>query len=458
MKQLFLGLILLTVVPVWAQVQGAATRPLLAMGGGADNSADNNGSDSNDDRMLTPPPVSGQTYPTAFTSEERANYLRGGLAFTTAYDDNVLGEAVNGHPVSDVSYSLAPMVGLDESTSRMHTVLTYAPGFTFYQRTNSRNEADQNASIQFQYRLSPHVTFSAIDGFQKSSSALNSPDLSVGGVSGGASGANFSVVAPIADRLTNSGNLGLTYQFSLNSLVGASGTFTNLHYPSPAQVPGLYDAESQAGSAFYSFRIARRNYVGAVYQYQRLTSYPTAGLDETQTHAVLFFYTLYATSRSSISFFGGPQHYDTVQPSAVASLSGWTPAAGASFNWQSRLNSFALSYSHGIASGGGLIGAVRLDSATASIRQQITKTLSGSLAGGYAQNDLVGSLIAGAGNGHSITATASLQQMVGQHLNVQLGYTRLHQDYKSIEVLSAIPDTNREFVSFSYQFSRALGR
>ena len=36
---------------------------------------------------------------------------------------------------------------------------------------------DQNASINFQYRLSPHVTFSARDGFQKSSSVFNQPDL-----------------------------------------------------------------------------------------------------------------------------------------------------------------------------------------------------------------------------------------------------------------------------------------
>jgi hypothetical protein len=51
-----------------------------------------------------------------------------------------------------------------------------------------------------------------------------------------------------------------------------------------------------------------------------------------------------------------------------------------------------------------------------------------------------------------------LQQQFGQHFNVQLGYTRLHQDYSTVAVLAATPDTNREFVSISYQFSRPLGR
>ena len=154
-------------------------------------------------------------------------------------------------PVSDVSYSVAPFIALDETTTRLHFILTYAPGFTFYQRDSSRNEADQNASINLQYRLSPHVTFSARDGFQKSSNVFNQPDLgSAGAVSGGTQEANFSVIAPIADRLSNSGNVGITYQFAANGMVGASGTFTNLHYPDQAEVPGLFDSSSQAGSVF----------------------------------------------------------------------------------------------------------------------------------------------------------------------------------------------------------------
>lgn len=451
-------LIILTAAPVLAQMTDAPAQPVPAMAG-LDTSHD-----ASEDRMQTPPPVSGQTYPVLLTSQERANYLRGGVAFTSAYSDNVVG-AVNGSPVSDVSYSVAPIIALDQTTSRMHSVLTYAPGFTFYQRTSARNQADQNASIDFQFRLSPHVTFSARDAFQKSSNVFNQPDLaSAGSVSGGVEGANFSVIAPIADRLSNSGNAGLTYQFALNEMVGASGTFTNLHYPNPSQVPGLNDASSQAGLAFYSHRVAKMNYLGVTYQYQRLVSYPTQGNNETQSHAVLFFYTLYPASRFSITFFGGPQYSDTIQPpqsssaTPISPVRSWTPAGGASLSWQGHLNSLALSYLHVIAGGGGLVGAVQMDSATASVRQEITKTLSGSVSGGYVQNDVLGTLLLGENNGHSISGTATLQQQFGQHLNVQLGYTRLHQNYSSVTVLALTPNTNREFVSLSYQFSRSLGR
>ncbi len=453
-QQVCVGVFLLPAAPLWSQVDNTPAAPVPALVG----------PESTSDQMLTPPPVSGQSFPTSFTSGERSNYLRGGLAFTSAYTDNALG-SVNGQPVSDVSYSVAPFIALDETTPRLHVVSTYAPGFTFYQRESSLNQTDQNASINLQYRLSPHVTLSARDGFQKSSNVFNQPDLaSAGAVSGGTQEANFSVIAPIADRLSNTGNVGITSQFAANGMVGASGTFTNLHYPDQAEVPGLFDSSSQAGSVFYSLRISKMHYIGVTYEYQRLLSYPTEGQNETQTHAILLFYTLYPTSRFSVSFFGGPQYSDTVQPPLpslpvqVPAARAWTPAAGASLSWQARLTNIAVSYSHIISGGGGLIGAVHMDSASASVRQQMTRSLSGSLAGGYVQNDVLASVLAGNINGHTVSGTASLQQEFGQHINLQLGYTRLHQDYSSVAVLAATPNTNREFVSISYQFSRPLGR
>ncbi len=199
-------------------------------------------------------------------------------------------------PVSEVSYSIWPTVALDQTTSTLHSVLTYSPGFTFYQRTSSQDAADQNASINLQYRLSPHLTFSARDSFQKSSSVFNQPDWgSGGGVTGGAQGGNSSVIAPIADLISNSGNVGVSYQFAANGMIGASGTFTNLHYPNSSEVPGLSDSSSQGGSVFYSLRATRMHYFGVTYQYQRLISSPTEGQNETQTNALLFYYTLYPT-------------------------------------------------------------------------------------------------------------------------------------------------------------------
>jgi hypothetical protein len=477
-KFCLLGLVLLMAAPSWPQANTAPAQPVSPQAGTnqtATNpsttnqsaaSADNNNNDTDnsvrDDRMLTPAPVSGQPFPTEPVSEERSNYLRYGLSFTSAYTDNALG-AVNGHRISDVSYSLAPTVAVGETTSHAHLLVSYAPGFTFYQRTSALNEADQNALIGLEWRLSPHVTVTARDSFQKSSSVFNQPDLgSAGSVSGGTEGGNFSVIAPLADRLSNSGNAGISYQFGPNSMVGASGTFSNLHYPNPTQVSGLYDTSSQGGSAFYAWRAGKMHYFGATYQYQRLMSYPSAGLSETQTQAAILFYSLNPTPRFAISVFGGPQHSDTIQPPSQSQpspeLKAWNPEGGASAGWQGRVSTFAVAYNHSIASGGGLIGAVHMDSATAFVRQQVNRSFSASVSAGYVQNNVVGSVLPGTYSGHSFSGTASVQQQVGQHLGVQLGYTRLHQDYSNVAVIALTPDTNREFVSLAYQFARPLGR
>jgi len=455
-EPILVALVAVLTAPGWSQANGASTAPLPLAGPGKVIASDD--APDNDDRMLTPPPVSGQPFPTVPLSEERSNYLYGGLAFTSAYTDNVLG-AVNGRPLSDVSYSLAPMLTLDQTTPRAHELLTYAPGFTFYQRTSARDEADQNASLNFDYRLSPHVSFSAIDRFQKSSNVFSNPDfVSAGTISGSTQPANFSVIPPVANLLINLGNATLTYQFGLNEMMGVNGTFANLHFANLAEVPGLYDASSQAGSAFFSYRVAPGHYVGTIYQYQRLVSYPTAGSLETQTNAALLFYTYCPSRWFSVSFFGGPQYANTVQPQPQPLLKGWTPAAGTSASWQGRMTALAVSYSHSVAGSGGLIEAVHMDNASASLRQQITKTLTGTVAGAYVQNDLLSSAILGFNSGHSIAATASLQQRLGQHFTVQLGYTRLHQSYSNVAVISLAPDTNREFFTLSYQFSRPLGK
>jgi hypothetical protein len=436
----------------------AVTSPVITAPGNADLNDVANTANNTGDRMLTPPPVSGQSYPLATVSEERSNYLLGGVTFNAAYSDNVLG-STSGAPVSDVSYSVWPTIALDETTTRLHTTLTYAPGFTFYQRTSAYNQADQNLSADLRYRLSPHVTAWVRDGFQKTSNVFNSPDEGLDiSVSGSAETPNNTIVAPLADQLNNTSAVGITYQFSANAMLGASGAFSNLHYPNPSQVPGLYDGATRGGTAFYAFRFTPQHYVGVTYQYQDLLAYPAQATNETQTDAALFFYTFYPTPHFSLSLFGGPQYYsagtqfNALGTKIAAASEAWTPAAGASLNWQLQRTNVALGYFHSVSGGSGLVGAVQLDSATASLRQQLTRNLSGTISGAYANN---GILTANSPGGHSIIGSAALQRQVGAHISAQAGYTRLHQDYT---FFSANPDTNREWVSVSYQFARPLGR
>ena len=85
---------------------------------------------------------------------------------------------------------------------------------------------------------------------------------------------------------------------------------------------------------------------------------------------------------------------------AVAGAKAWTPAAGASLHWQAQHTAVALSYSHSVSGGGGLTGAVELDSASGSLQQQLTRNLSASVGGSYANNGVLSLVSLG---GHSIS-------------------------------------------------------
>jgi hypothetical protein len=352
---------------------------------------------------------------------------------------------------------VAPSIALDLSRSRLEWVMSYSPGFTFYQKTTSRNAADQNLSLNLHYRLSPHVTLSLQDSLEKTSNAFSQSN--VGTVSGGAQGANQSVIAPVANLLRNAGNVGLTYQFAANAMVGASGTFSNLHYPNQVQVPGLFDSTSRAGSAFYTHRLSGKHYIGMTYQYQMLLASPSQShtQNETQTHSILFFYTLYLQRTLSVAFFGGPQHSVTQQP-GVPLFRMWSPSAGVSLSWQGPRSSLAASYSRTITDGGGLEGAVQSDGTTASMRQQLTRTFSAALGANYAINRVLNPVSSASNGGHTISGNVTVDRSLGPRLNLELGYMRLHQSYSGIPAISSAPNRNRVWVSLSYQFERPLGR
>ena len=445
-KILLLIVTLTTAMPLWSQ-DNAASTPVVPEG-------------SDDMRMTVPPPVSAESYPEVVGSDERSNYLRTGLTFTTTYDDNVLGGAST-RQVGDESYSVWPYLKLDETTSRLHSLLTVTPGFTYYQHTSGRNEVDGNASADVTYRLTRHTTLNLVDSFRKLSNVLNEPGANGAPMFGTAQASPITVFAPVADQISNVGTIQLTHQFAPNGMFGFSGTFTNLHYADVSQVPGLFDSTSRAGSAFYNHRLSGRHYVGVTYQYQQLLAYPTGFQSETQTHGVMLYYALYVQPKFSVSFFGGPQ-YSITKESIFPTAHAWSPAAGASISWQGKTTNVILSYSRMIAAGGGLSGAVHQNAANLSLQHKLTRNLSAAIGGGYSNFRVLDGvpflLSQGANDGHTLSATGSLERQFGEHFSAGLDYSRIHQTYSGITVISASPDTNQGRISISYNFSRPIGR
>jgi hypothetical protein len=445
-----LGFALLAATPIWAQLESTPfeipTQP------------------TDEAQMLTPPPVSGEAYPTTVGSETRSNYLAAGLNVNIAYNDNVLGGSTN--PISDVTYSISPAISLDKTTLRQHLTLTYAPGFTFYQHTSALNAANQIVGLNFQYRLSPHITFTFSDSFQRTSNVFNQLyPLPGGAIAGSAQSPPLGVVAPYAERLSNLANTGLRYQISRNGMIGVSGTFTESNYPNPAEASGLSNTNSGGGSAFYTQRLSSTQYIGVTYQYLNSQSSPVSAQatpdnaqSGTQTHTLLSFYTIYLNPTLSVSLSGGPQYFDISQ-SPHPPFRSWAPSGMASVGWQRSHTNAVASYSHTVTGAVGVSGAFVSNSTSASFSWQIARTWNIGWAADYSTSKSVAPLIfSSSSGGHTVSGTVSVQHSISEHLKAELGYARLNQSYSGVEVISNSPDSNREFISVSYQFTRPLGR
>jgi len=432
-----LSLSLLVSIPAWSQV---STSEGVGLG--------------ITDEMQTPAPVNGDAYPTAVGADVRSNYLRAGLVVTTEHTDNVLGYATN--PVSDVDYTINPTIEIDKTTPRQQLMLNYSPGFTVYQHTSSRNQTDQYVNLNYLYRLSPHVTAVFRDNLRQTSSVLYANPLA-GEESGAPQPPLSPIIGPVGDQLSNIASTELTYQFRRNGMIGASGSFANLHFLNATEVPGLFDSNSAGGQAFYNHRLSRHHYIGVTYQYAKTLAYPLHAVSAIQTNTVSLFYTIYLKPTFSVSFSGGPQHYDISQSSLPAQGT-WSPTFTTSMGWQGRHTNVSGIYTRVVFGGGGLVGVFKSDIATGTGRWQFARTWSTGLAASYANNkDVTPSSFLSTEGGSSIYGTVTVTHQLGQRFQIDFGYGRLHEEYSSIPVIANAPNTNREFVSISYHFSRPLG-
>jgi hypothetical protein len=434
------SLTLFAAIPASAQVEPSAS-------GGNTTAPDNS------DQMMTPPAVSGQSYPTEIGSEQ-SNYIRGGLVFNSSYVDNLYAGSTS--PVSEKIYTVLPTISFDETRPRQHLSFTYSPGFSFYEPSSGLNEVDQNLQAQFQYRLTPHTKVSANDALSKSSTAYGLQDsVSGGAVAGSTVPVTPGIVAPFAERLTNSASAQITYQFSPVGMVGGSGSQMLMSFPNQKQATGLVDSDERGGGGFYNRRMSAKQYLGANYQYAWVLAQPNHSDDITETHTMQGTYSIYLRPDFSISATGGAQRYAV---SEGIKSSGWGPSVTASLGWQRPYTNFALSGSRQVTSGGGFVGVFTSYSVNGSARWQWSRAWSAGLSESYADNRSLTPGFSSVQSGHSISGQGTLGYAINKDFNLTVEYDRLHEAYSQVTALAGNPNSDRVMVSLAWQFSRPLGR
>ena len=414
-------------------------------------------------QMSLPPPVNSEAYPVTVGSEVRSNYLGMGATFSGGFIHNLY-PGSGFEPVNDTTYLIQPHISLDRAGPRYHDTLTYTPSFTFYRPTSTLNSINQSAGIKWQLRLSPHVTLQVMDNFNKTSNAfVANSSLAQGTVYGTAPSTTPGIVAPFAPQWTNNADGALSWQFGAGSMVGATGTLTELKFTNPSQASGFYNSQSRGGSGFYAHRISDRQSLGALYQYSWIHATPvmtSASVSSLlQTNTIFGFYTFYPSQQFSVSLTGGYQSYTTTQ-SPLPTFTAWAPAATISLGWQGTHTSLAASFGRTVTSGAGVVGAFQSDSANLSARWRLSRTWTAGVAGIYSEiNDVTPKqFYSSTGGGHTISGNASLAYTIDRNLGLSCTYSRLHQNYSGLPAVSNNPNSDQVLISLDYRLSRQLGR
>ncbi len=395
--------------------------------------------------------------PALLSEMERSNYLRGGVNVGAAYDDNPL--LLSSGQVGNASVSIFPNIKIDETSSRMRWTLGYAGGLTINQRLTDPNQDSQSLNFDSQCRLSPHVNLRVAENFSMTTGFFDADNGTE--IVAGSGGPNASLIVPLSTQRSSVTTVETNYHFALNDLIGASGSFSDLHFTNVPAGTQLTDSETESGSAFWLHRIVGSDWGGVSYRFDRLTFNSVGG--ESRVHSFLAVNTLNLSKRVMLTGFIGPQYSDNqgLVPGALQSTqsSEWSVAGGAEGGWKNQHTSLSAGYSRTISDGGGLLGAVRLQTVHGNFRRELVAGWAVALTASHGTNDeLIGPL----GSASSINLTSagvSLERNVGKSVGLRMGYTHDFQEQFGLPAPTPMQTANRNrvFVTLSYQWAKPLG-
>jgi hypothetical protein len=390
---------------------------------------------------------------------ERSNQLSFGMTVASGYDDNTLTQ--NSRQIGNASFSFLPSMSWHESKSRSLFDLNYSPGFTVNQRLPELNNATHNAGFNSQFRLTENITWRIHDAFVASNNGWTNtnPEMPTNALHE----PNQLVLTPLADTVSNLAGTDLVYQMGAGTILGGSGSYSLLNYSNVQGGPGvqLIDSRTAGGDIFYQHRLLPKHWIGLTYGFQRFTF--NGGVEETDTHSALLFYTAMIRPHFVVSLFGGGTHTQTDGFVAIATSATtptgtrtqWSPSAGAIFGWETPHTGITATFSRRVDSGGGILGTVERNSGMATVQRQFSPNWTGTISFVFDNNRPLDSM---EGVYRTLSETVAVERRLGRQMSMVASYTRAHQTYGIAIPTQLFPDHNRAMLSISYFVSRPLGR
>lgn len=396
---------------------------------------------------------------------ELKNVFQGSISAGAFYDsDAVLGNVPSGSGVThwDLGYEVSPRIMFTETLPRLTWGLTYAPGITISQNLLYRDQFSQNFGGHFTWLATPHSTLSVQQDYTRS----NNPFQQFATTPGPIISPNQSIFLPSLLRTSILSNAVYSYQFTAHSSFGLSGSFNSERYnttPHSGPTTSLIFSQMASGAAYFAHQFSARNQLGFQYGAQVLR-FPGANA-RTTTHTFLIFDDMKLTPNTSLTLYGGPEYSLTsnqvelnlgfVIITIPVKANQWNYAAGAIYSWTGQRLAAVINYSRRISNGGGLVGAVNLNSGTASFRLRLTKrwNLNSSLMGA---DDQLLAVQSGQQGLLRYSASLGLGRQLSKNVSVNMSFERLNQTGGFAGLAAGNHDL--AFASISYSFLKPLGR
>jgi hypothetical protein len=455
-------------IPVAAQNQPSQDPP--AQGSGDDSSGrtapapplsgivgwgESEGGESANDLPHIPAMLGGSINSTGFLSElNRANYLRAGINVSSTYDDNALLTPTD--PTGNASVSIYPNISIQQTTSRMAYTLGYAGGVTLNQNVGGQNQQAQNVNLDSQFRLSPHVNLRVAERFSLTTGFFDSADST--GIAGGL---NPSLITPFSTQRINLTTVETDYHFALYDLIGATGSFYDLHFGDVQGPTQLTNSQTASGSAFWLHHLFGRDWGGLSYRFDRITFDPSG---ETRVHSFNVVNTVSLGSHLTVSGLIGPQYSENegiLPGSTEASRStGWSLDAAAEVAWIGTRTNVSAGYLRGVSSGDGVLGVSRSQNIHAEFRRQLAPRWAAAITATRATNQSVTVPSAISANSINLTSAGfSVDRIVQKSIGLRIAYIHDFQQQFGLPAPNPTQSAQRDrfVVTLSYQWAKPLG-
>jgi len=398
--------------------------------------------------------------PTANT--ELANTYRLGVTAGAHFDDNAV---VRATPRQwDVGYMIFPLIEFTETRSRLDWMVSYSPGVDISQNLLYRNQFTQRFDGKVSWLVSPHGLLTAQEYYLVSTNPF--AQLGGGASSPGPTiSPNQGLFIPNIRRTSTLTNALYSYRVTEHSSFGIGGNFLLSKFdntPRKGPTTALINSQRVSAEAYYNHQFSAREALGFQYGVQVLR-FPRFDA-RTTTHTILVFDQVTISPRSTFTIYGGPEYADTFNQVVLnlgffvltipVKAQQWSGAGGVIYNWTGDRFGISLDFQRGVSDGGGLVGAVELNSGRAKLSWRLSRrwTLGTSLEGSS------NTLLATQNNQELLaySARAELSQQITQNLSMNWSYGRLNQTGG----FANFPIGNHDFASatLTYSLLRPIGR